>query len=386
MNYFIRERGTCKQVIFTFNGKKVTRAIKADSLKAAERLAPLLIEAYAAEHYRGVINPLIKAAKPKAEATVNDLMKAYAKASKRCNGITERENRQAFLRIAMGITRKGREEVGSCGLSSFSPASMMAWQAKSQGLLCALPDLSTRRASNRTINSCMAAAASLLTPSHQYQIEIPQSLRDAFAVPRLPVPRTGWNPWPVESYKAMAEAGDELTGDLWLAHQLFRRLGLRASEAKAAHSSWIRPMSGGRIGLAIQDYPEQLPHPFAIKGTQARTLPIPADLVRAITYRSAKGGYLLDGERKFNVVRGKVEIEMPLVDQDHVEFLRQFCPEGVQKPNHELRKWVGAIIYSARSAEEARAFLGHSDIKVLLQHYSAYIGTIEVDSLLKTIE
>ena len=389
LKFFIRSRGNSLQVVFRHQGKQITRAIKADSIKSAERLAPLLIEAYVAEHYRGIINPLrpSASARPaKSATTIADLIDAYSKANKRCNGSVEASNRQAFLRVARGLTGLDNAGTGKKGLDIFTPRSVMAWQAAKQGLDAPVPDLNSRRDGNRTINSCLAAAACVLSPSSQYPFAIPQEMRDAFAVTPLPVPRQGWQPWPLENYKRMAEAGDELTGDLWLCHQLLRRFGLRASEAKAAHASWIRPMSGDRIGLAIQDYPGQIPHPFSIKGAQARVLPIPADLVRAIQYRAAKGGYLLDGYRKYLVTRGKIEIDMPLVDSEHVAFLREYAPEGIQKPNHELRKWVGAIIYSSKGAEAARAFLGHSDLAVLLQHYSSYLASVDVDDLLRTIE
>jgi integrase len=387
LSYIVRERGNSIAIVFRHKGKQVTRAVKVADVKAAHRLAPTLIEAYVAEYYRGIANPLVAAPKKKkSELTISKLLSAYTIANKRCNGATETANRQAFMRLARAISGLDVRETGKLGVGVITAKAVRKWQASKQGVEGDLPDLNARLSVNVTLNSTLVMASCVINGGLNYPFEIPDSLVEALNVPRLAIPRQGWNPWPIESYRAMAEAGDDLSGELWLCHQLLRRLGLRASEAKAAQASWIRPMSGGRLGLAVQDYPSQLPHPFAIKGASARVLAIPDDLLKAVQYRAAKGGYLLQGERKFTISRGKVQIDMPLVDEEHIQFLRKFCPEDTQKPGHELRKWVGAIIFSTKGAEAARAFLGHSDLTVLLRHYSSYLASVDVDDLLKTIE
>jgi integrase len=380
--YSVQQKGDRWYVVFVHKGKQVWRTTHMSDKAAAERVAPMIREAFLVEAYQEIIRPKVQLPPP--VATIGDLITAYGRASKRCNGIVEARTLSAFRSLVRAIAGcvKGEEGKQSCAILTRENA--QRWQAMRQAL--PQPDLSTRRAGNITINSTWGASMGLFSrtvrESAGYRaLILPATLPEFLSTPLLPVPRTGWKPWPREAYEAMRAAGDAIADpELRLAHQLLRRLGLRTGELKAASTEWIVPMPDGRWGLWVKDYPAQAPHPFQIKGAEARLLPLPADLVPELLTRRQAGGYLIRGDRHFRVVRGKVQIEMPLVDETHCQWLRKFCP-GVQKPNHDLRKWVGSIVYTSQGAEAARKFLGHADLQTTIRDYADYLNVIEVDSL-----
>jgi hypothetical protein len=383
--YSVQHKGGRWYVVFTHGGKQIWRTTHMADKAAASRVAPLIREAWIAEHYRQLIAPPVP--KVPDPSTIGDICAAYRAANKRCNGDVERRNLLRFRGMVREIVgcSAGLEDRQSSAILTRSSAER--WQARRQGLDGDVPDLSTRRPGNRTINSAWAAISGVFSRTVRASagwraLVLPPTLEEFLATPRLPVPREGWKPWPRDAYERMRLAGDRIADpEMRMAHLLLRSLGLRTGELKAATADWIVPMSGGRWGLAVQDYPGQTPHPFQVKGSSARLLPLPAEVVAECLARREQGGYLIRGVREYRVFRGKVQMHMPLIDEEHVTWLRGFCPAGCRKPNHELRKWVGAIVYTRQGAEAARKFLGHSDTKTLVEHYSDYLGALDVETL-----
>ena len=381
--YSVQQKGGRWYVVFMHQGKQVWKTTHMADKAAAERIAPVIRETYLVEAYQAIIRPPVKLPPP--VATIGQIVSAYRAASKRCNGDVAKRAVNALCGIVRIISGCGKGEEGKQSSAILTRDNAQQWQAIRQGLTQA--DLTTRRPGNRTINSVWGAAAGIFSRTVRESpgfraLVLPASLPEFLSTPLLPVPRAGWKPWPREAYERMRAAGDRIEdAELRLAHQLLRRLGLRTGELKGATGEWITPMPDGRWGLWIKDYPGQVPHPFQIKGAEARLLPLPADLVPALLARREEGGFLIRGERRYRVVEGKVQIEMPLVDEVHTQWLRQFCPAGVQKPNHDLRKWVGSIVYTAQGAEAARKFLGHADLQTTIRDYADYLNVIEVDSL-----
>lgn len=385
--FSVQPKGDRWFVVFSFKGRQVWRTTHMSDKGAAERLAPGIRESYIAEHYRRMVNPEPEPAPAPNWATIGQIVDAYRATNKRCNGDTESRAIARFHGIIRAISGCARGKEGAQPSTLLTRANAERWQAMRQGL--ATPDLSTRRRENITINSTWRQARDLFAARYRASapwaaLQLPPDLEGWLSTPQLPVPRQGWKPWPLASYQAMRTAGDAIEDpNLWLAHQLLRRLGLRTGELKAATSDWIVPMVGDGWGLDVRDYPAGIcPYPYQIKGAAARILPLPHDL--AVILRQ-KQGWLIEGQREFDVFRGKVRIRMPLIDDVHAQWLRAFCPAGVQKPNHELRKWVGAVLFTTQGAAAASRFLGHSDSKVLEAHYSDYLRKLEVDEQWKEL-
>ncbi len=388
--YSIQQKGGRWYVVFAFQGKQIWRTTHMADEAAADRVAPAIREAYIAQAYRDMINPPAPVVAPAKFATIAEIVAAYRAANKRCNGDTEARAIARFLAIVREMTGCAKGDEGKQSSTILTRANAEAWQARRQGISSAEPDLSTRRRSNVTINSTFRQARDVFAARYRSsagfrELTLPPDLEGWLSTPALPVPREGWKPWPLEAYARMRAAGDAIQDEeLWIAHQLLRRLGLRTGELKAATREWVVPMVGGGWGLDVRDYAGgDAPHPFQIKGAQARVLPLPHDLAARLLDRT---GYLVRGDRDYKLFRGKTQITMKLIDEVHADWLRQFCPPSVRKPNHELRKWVGALIYTTQGAEAARRFLGHSDAKTLEQHYADYLRLVEVDEQWKELE
>lgn len=238
-----------------------------------------------------------------------------------------------------------------------------------------LPPLNvdTRAPGNTTINSMVNQAKAVFSDrARAFRLrgaEIPDLSTGFGALPRIAVPPTGFEPIPSDVYARMHEASIALQKEdpqLWLVNQMLRRLGLRGGELMSARDTWLwEDVQGWRREgrgwvLVVKDRPEE---GFYTKSgaARARYLPLDDDLAAILVGRT---GLLIGVE-----TRGAA---YDLVMRRHNRWLRQFLPDR-QKANHELRKHIGAIIYSSLGKEAAADYLGHASADVTERYYSAWL-------------
>lgn len=154
--------------------------------------------------------------------------------------------------------------------------------------------------------------------------------------------------------------------DLWRTYLLFRRLGLRNIEIKAATGDWIAEHKG-KLKLCIINRPGVF-HP---KAKIERRIALSAELL-------AEFSSILPGEHLIAPKATKTR-RAEIVDRDCNVLVRRHLPKASrQKACYELRKQAGAEIASDPNGGiyQAHKFLGHSNIGTTEKHYSAYIGEL----------
>ena len=238
-----------------------------------------------------------------------------------------------------------------------------------------LPPLNvdTRAPGNTTINSMVNQAKAVFSGrARAFRLrgaEIPDLSTGFGALPRIAVPPTGFEPIATEVYARMHQASVALQKEdpqLWLVNQMLRRLGLRGGELMAARDTWLWEDEQGwrREGrgwvLVVKDRPDE---GFYTKSgaARARYLPLDDDLASILVGRK---GLLIGVDTK--------TAAYDLVMRKHNRWLRQFLPDR-QKANHELRKHIGAIIYSSLGKEAAADYLGHASADITEKYYSAWL-------------
>lgn len=242
-------------------------------------------------------------------------------------------------------------------------------------------DPDTRAAGNVTINSMLAQAGSIFCgKSRQYRLEgleLPPGVEGFAQVARLAEESTAFVPIPPEAYAAMEAGSHGLAGadaEVWRVHVLVRRLGLRAGEVVAADRSWIeRDLAGfrhqvrGGALLVVRDrgQAEGDEGGFRVKAKTGKARYLPLDEEATGLFEGRTGGLVAD--TKAGAARAV---------RRHNAWLRQFIPDRV-KAGHELRKHVGALIFTRHGSAAAAEYLGNTPAMVE-RTYSAYITGLPV--------
>lgn len=235
-------------------------------------------------------------------------------------------------------------------------------------------DPDTRREGNATINSMLNQAQAVFSGRAQNfrlaGLDVAGVASGFGAVGKIAAAPVGFVPIEKDVYDRMHAAACGLRvsdPQLWLVNQMLRRLGLRSGELMAARDSWLwEDVEGWRRAgrgwvLVVKDRPEE---GFYLKSGKAkeRFLPLDDDLAAVLVGRQGNLlGCITPGEA------------YALVARRHNQWLRQFIPDR-QKGNHELRKHIGAIIYSSLGKEAAADYLGHATSVTTERFYAAWMG------------
>lgn len=257
-------------------------------------------------------------------------------------------------------------------------AQEMDW-SRLRARLDSLPPLDpdTRRPGNATINSMLNHAQCVLGQRAQTfrlaGLDLPPNVAEFCAIGKIAEEPAHFVPIPADAYAAMHAASAQLAIDdpeAYRVNQLIRKLGLRACEVIASRASWLEvdehgfrhAEPGGRL-IVVKDRPAEQ---FWVKSgaAKARFLPVDAALVQLLADRP-----------------GLLIADTPHAAEQavrrHNAWLRAFIPDR-QKAGHELRKHVGALIYSRHGATAAAEYLGHASPDVTVRHYAAYINQLPV--------
>lgn len=321
-----------------------------------------------------------------------DLRKALAGRRAACKDPAIGELRRALETAATDPTgagalchAAGRSDIGAI-LQAAAPhvrecariAAEMDW-SRLRARLDSLPPLDpdTRRPGNTTINSMMNHAHCVLGQRAQTfrlaGLELPPNVAEFCSIGKIAEEPAHFVPIPAEAYGAMHAASAQLALDdpeAYRVNQLIRKLGLRACEVMAARASWLETdehgfrhaQAGGRL-MVVKDRPGE---GFWVKSgaAKARFLPVDAALVA-----------LFDGRGERLVADTPHAAEQAI--RRHNAWLRRFIPER-QKAGHELRKHVGALIYSRHGATAAAEYLGHASPEITMRHYAAYLNQLPI--------
>ena len=147
----------------------------------------------------------------------------------------------------------------------------------------------------------------------------------------------------------------------YIAHLLFKYLGMRNSEQKAARRSWIERDPRGFAKMAVIYRPEQ---GFKPKAKTERRIPIaPPVLAELEKYwtESPDGDFIVPANNKTE--------RADIIDDQHCAWAGRWIQER-SKVSYELRRYAGSLVYQKTGRiEHARQFLGHADVKTTLEWY-----------------
>jgi integrase len=193
-------------------------------------------------------------------------------------------------------------------------------------------------------------------------------MRQGFERPR----RMGAERLPEGAIAAIAAAAPKLAltnPRLYIAHLLFKHLGMRNSEICAARKSWIAltPEFAPR-GIAAQlDVKERPDEDFYTKAGE-RMIPMTADVLAEIEkywMGSPDGDYLVPAANKterFNIV-----------NREHNDWCRAWITDR-GKVSYELRRYAGYQIWlKTLDIRKVQYFLGHTDPETTRIWYLPYI-------------
>jgi hypothetical protein len=181
------------------------------------------------------------------------------------------------------------------------------------------------------------------------------------SMPRLKLPRAGFEPWPAGVFEAMVKAAEllkETEPELWLINVCLRRLGLRVEELECARRDWLEQDAAGRWCLVIKERAAWA----ILKHGKPRKLALDAELAEILTART---GYLIaDGL--------PTTTRHDLICREHSQFLRRFIPDRT-KSNHELRMHAASQVYTRHGLGAAAYFLGDS-AATTERFYASWMG------------
>ena len=344
-------------------------ALKTGDKQEAKRRASVAWEAFLKLQFQddrtGPAGLLIP---PSRRATVGEVIDRYLLAPIRASDAVKAGNVRALRRVVkIGLNLNYQQDPDMVSMERLDGDLVRRWQAIRQGL--PQVDFATRRAANLSVNSELGHARAIFAARYLDRIytglDLGTGFRKLLSAESLPGTCQDWQPWPPALFAQMTVAADALRvsdPDLWICNQLFRRFGLRRAEVIAAHESWLRNDARGQLCLCVEDDPA---NGFFIKGHAPRKLPVSYEMALELTCRK---GFLLPGGRQ----------ERQQLLARHTEFLRSVIGAEIQKPNHELRKYVGSLVWVKHGAEMARWFLGHKDIQTTQSHYNACLVSLPI--------
>ena len=163
----------------------------------------------------------------------------------------------------------------------------------------------------------------------------------------------------IEAINQAAPALAKSDPGAYVAHLLFKFLGMRNAEIRAARWDWLE-RNPGDTQMAILDRPEE---GFAAKGNEGR-VPVAADVLAELQRFKDQGtdGFIVPGANKTE--------RADAVDRRHSQWVGQWIKDR-SKTSYELRRYAGSMILdNGGTIEDVRDFLRHAEIKTTLDWYA----------------
>lgn len=382
-------------------GRQIVRTTGTGNKTAAERVAQSVLAAM--EHARVAkttdeFNALLdENAARRVVATLGEIVDAYLAPPKLVDEKTAKRNAGSLLLIAREVRgldppswpdnpgERRAAKAAAIAAARALPSTVLGrdfaegFQALRQGGELNLADPAP---DNRTINSTVRQAKDVFCPramAHKFRhLRLPLERVAAFrAVPDLIPMHSGFVPIPLDQYRAMDKASRALQGtnyEMWLVHQLLRRLGLRSGELLASTGAWLEP-HGDTLFFEVRHRPEE---GFLMKTrspVRPRRIPIAPDLAEHLLPRRGGGHLILPDANK--------TARENLIRREHNAWFKAFVPspKRLGKGNHRLRGQIGAIIHTKHGLTAACKFLGHRSESTTEKYYSAYLRQLPTVTL-----
>ncbi|MEI6516908.1 MAG: site-specific integrase [bacterium] len=163
----------------------------------------------------------------------------------------------------------------------------------------------------------------------------------------------------IEAINAAAPALAKSDPAAYVAHLMFKYLGMRNAEIRAAKWGWIEKHGPGDNSMAVIDRPEE---GFKAKGNEGR-VPVADDVLAELEKFKDHGtdGFIVPGATATD--------RRNAVDRRHSEWVSQWIKDR-SKTSYELRRYAGSkVLDNGGSIEDVRDFLRHSDLKTTLDWY-----------------
>lgn len=267
--------------------------------------------------------------------------------------------------------KKRREAVDAMPLSAITREAVQGWMARS------VRDATVAR--KRTIRARLTNARQVFAPA------VIEALRDRHGIEmvnpfdqikRPSVPKTrhenkvdlGCLLEAARKYLGGGGSKDDASGKtaMWLVLLLTLGAGLRRKEVDNLRWSDI-DFEKGRVN--VQPHGEYRPKTDA----SARSIPADAGVMRELTKHRTDGAMWVipekAGSRKKAGERATAHYEALAHWLRELEVDGRKPLAGVQKPLHELRKEAGSLVNQRGGLQQARVFLGHTDIQTTANHY-----------------
>jgi len=178
--------------------------------------------------------------------------------------------------------------------------------------------------------------------------------------PERPRPRR-LEPAIIAAINRAAPALAKSNPSLYIAHLLFKFLGMRNSEQKAARMAWIERDPRGFAKLAVIYRPEEGFKPKAKTERRIAIAPIVLAELEKYWTPSPDGDYIVPAPHKTE--------RADIIDDQHSAWAGQWI-QNRSKVSYELRRYAGSLVYQKTGRiEHARQFLGHADVKTTLEWY-----------------
>lgn len=335
---------------------RIQESTKWPTIEEAERIAAQRIE-----EIKGLVLNLGPEAKVRgAYATAGEAIAVMDAADKCVSDETLRTYKSALRRLARVVDDEGWEGVGLDRV--YSRPTVERFYSLGQGREGKGVNWVDALGVNTGLTATVRNALALL--SHKERLLPGLKLPDVSglkAMPRLKVPRSGFEPWPAGVFEKMIEAAEKKKDsepELWLINVCLRRLGLRVEELEQARREWLEQDANGRWCLVIKERADW----SILKHGKPRKLLLDAELAEILT---AKTGFLIaDGLPP--------SVRHDLICRKHSEFLRGFIPHRT-KTNHELRMHAASQVYTRQGLGAAAYFLGDS-ASTTERYYASWMG------------
>lgn len=241
-------------------------------------------------------------------------------------------------------------------------------------------DMRTVRREHSSINSTLRQARSVFSKKSRtlslHHLRLPD-LSGFMDVPLLPEPKKVAEELDPLAVVRMVDAVAHLRhtdAEAWLFLSLMGLMGLRNSEALAAHADWLERGADGVWRLNVRDREATATCPaFEIKGATARQIAVPECILDFITGRKGRLVAPEDADYKLDTLQRRASA-----------FVRQFF-SGTEKTCYNLRKIGGTVIKERDGERVSSDFLGHvpdyGSARVTRRHYDVGADVHEVRGL-----
>lgn len=310
--------------------------------------------------------------------TVGDVLDVHAAPPKMAGVATVRTRNNTLLRV-LRVVHGLPETPGGIASARSMPATEInatlaeKYQEIRQGGTRNLSDpLPGNNGINSMLGHCRDIFGRRVWQEKYRDLNLPDCIHGFRAVSRLPQLKKRYNPLPQGTLEAIARAAEVLeveSPEVWQVYLATRLLGTRNIELLNARGTWLIERDG-ELWLDIRNRDG-----FALKGKAAgrpRKIPLCKRLADLWAPLIGQQNHLIaDGEtatRRHNLCYREIN-----------DFLRPYIPAAErQKCAYELRKEVGAVIYSSTTGgvEAAAKYLGHTKTSTTEDYYADYLNDL----------